>query len=91
LKIQWVLDALEERVRRWSVWFRDRMRRGEDEQQLIPAFADYEAHDLRDGGASAAQVLDYEAADPSYMAVGAALRYWRKNHPEEAADSASSR
>ena len=23
----------------------------------------------------------YEAADPSYMAVGAAVRYWKKYHP----------
>ena len=30
------LDALEERVRRWSTWFRDRIRAGENEQLLIP-------------------------------------------------------
>ena len=76
------LDALEERVQRWANWFRDRMRAGEDEEQLIPAFAAYESEDLRAGGASAEQVRDYEAADPSYMAVSAALRYWRKYHPE---------
>ena len=29
-------------------------------------------------------IRDYEAADPSYMAVGAALRYWHKYHPAEA-------
>ncbi len=94
-------DALEERVRRWSEWFRDRIRTGLDEPQLIPAFAEYEAADLRasicggrcPGGSSETAepseqviedlVADYEAADPSYMAVGAALRYWRKYHPEE--------
>jgi hypothetical protein len=26
---------------------------------------------------------DYECADPSFMAVGAAMRYWQKQHPEE--------
>ena len=77
------LDALEERVRRWSEWFRDRIRSGADEQQLIPAFAEYEAADLRAGGAPEERVADYEAADPSFMAVGAAIRYWRKHHPEE--------
>jgi glyoxylase-like metal-dependent hydrolase (beta-lactamase superfamily II) len=77
------LDALEERVRRWSEWFRDRIRAGDNEQQLIPAFAEYEANDLRAGGATEEQLPDYEAADPSFMAVGAALRYWRKHHPEE--------
>ena len=71
-------DALEERVRRWSEWFRDRIRAGEDEQQLIPAFAAYEMADLRAGGAAEEQLPDYEAADPSFMAVGAAMRYWRK-------------
>ena len=77
------LDALDERVRRWANWFRDRIRAGDDEQQLTPAFAAYEAQDLRAGGATEEQVRDYETADPSYMAVSAALRYWRKYHPEE--------
>ncbi|MGI9086399.1 MAG: MBL fold metallo-hydrolase [Chthoniobacterales bacterium] len=74
-------DALEERVRRWSNWFRDRVRAGADEAQLVPAFAEYEADDLRAGGANETEVVDYEAADPSRMAVTAALRYWRKNQP----------
>ncbi len=77
------LDALEERVRRWSTWFRDRIRAGDDEPQLIPLFAEYEAAELRAGGATNELVQDYETADPSYMAVTASLRYWRKHHPEE--------
>ena len=77
------LAALEERVRRWSEWFRDRMRAGDDESLLIPAFAEYEAQDLRAGGATENLVADYEAADPSYMAVTANLRYWRKYHGAE--------
>lgn len=77
------LDCLEERVRRWSSWFRDRMRAGESENQLVPAFAQYEADDLLAGGATESGVQDYETADPSYMAVTAALRYWRKYHPVE--------
>ena len=78
-------DELEERVRRWSNWFRDRMRRGEDESQLVPAFADYEAADLLAGGATPEHVRDYETADPSFMAVTASLRYWRKYHPDDIA------
>jgi glyoxylase-like metal-dependent hydrolase (beta-lactamase superfamily II) len=77
------LDALDERVRRWSIWFRDRIRAGDDEQQLIPAFAEYEAKDLLAGGATEKEARDYECADPSYMAVSAARRYWQKYHPEE--------
>ena len=77
------LDALDERVARWSEWFRERLRAGDDEAKLRFAFADYEAHDLRAGGASAEDVHDYEHADPSFMAVPANVRYWRKFHPEE--------
>jgi glyoxylase-like metal-dependent hydrolase (beta-lactamase superfamily II) len=77
------LDALEDCVRRWSIWFRDRLRAGDDEQKLKPAFAEYVAGELRNGGANEKEVIDYEQADPSFMAVSAALRYWRKHHPEE--------
>jgi glyoxylase-like metal-dependent hydrolase (beta-lactamase superfamily II) len=72
------LDGVAERVRRWSQWFLDRLQEGENEEGLIPLFAKYEAADLQAGGASESDVFDYEAADPSYMAVTAALRYWRK-------------
>ena len=77
------LDALEERVRRWAIWFRDRIRVGDDEPQLIPAFAEFVAKELHGAGATEEEVRDYECADPSFMAVGAALRYWQKYHPEE--------
>jgi glyoxylase-like metal-dependent hydrolase (beta-lactamase superfamily II) len=77
------LDALAECVTRWAEWFRDRLRARQDESQLVPAFAEREHADLRAGGATEENIHDYEAADPSYMAVTAALRYWRKYHPEE--------
>jgi glyoxylase-like metal-dependent hydrolase (beta-lactamase superfamily II) len=72
------LDALEERVRRWSIWFRDRIRAGDDEQKMRPAFAGYVSEELRKGGATEGEVADYEQADPSFMAVSASIRYWRK-------------
>ncbi len=77
------LDALDERVRRWSLWFRDRIRAGHDEPQMTPAFAAYIAEELRAAGATEDETLDYECADPSFMAVSAAVRYWRKHHPEQ--------
>lgn len=77
------LDALEERIVRWSLWFRDRLRAGDDETALQPAFAEYVANELRESGATESELVDYEQADPSFMAVSAALRYWRKRHPEE--------
>ena len=34
---------------------------------------------------------DYESPDPSFMAVSAALRYWRKYHPEEVSEISPTR
>ena len=84
------LQALEERIRRWALWFRDRIRAGDGEQQLVPAFAGYVANELREAGATEEQMRDYECADPSFMAVGAAMRYWQKYHPEEVSRISSS-
>ncbi len=75
-------DALEERVRRWADWFRDELRKGRTEADLIPDFAAYEAKDIRAFGAAEGRVADYETADPSFMAVAASIRYWSKYHPE---------
>jgi glyoxylase-like metal-dependent hydrolase (beta-lactamase superfamily II) len=76
-------DALEERVSRWSEWLRDQIRAGLDEQQLRVKFSEYEHADLGAGGATEEDIRDYETADPSYMAIPAAIRYWKKYHPEE--------
>jgi glyoxylase-like metal-dependent hydrolase (beta-lactamase superfamily II) len=77
------LDALGERIDRWAIWFRDRIRAGHNEQQLTSAFAECLANELREEGATEDEVQDYECADPSFMAVSAAVRYWRRHHPEE--------
>jgi glyoxylase-like metal-dependent hydrolase (beta-lactamase superfamily II) len=77
------LDALEERLNCWSEWLRDKIRDGLDELRLISEFAEYEQIDLRAWGATEDDVQGYEAADPSYMAVAAAIRYWRKCHPDQ--------
>lgn len=77
------LDALEKRIRRWATWFRDRIRLGHGAQQLIPAFAAFVNEELREAGATEEEIFSYECADPSFMAVGAAMRYWQKYHPEE--------
>lgn len=76
------LDALEQRVRDWSDWLGKRIRSNTEDSELIAQFAVYEHEDLRRGGASESEVEDYEAADPSYMAVPAAKRYWGKYHPQ---------
>ena len=87
------LDVLDGRVARWSEWFRERIRAGADEQHLRSEFAGLEHAELIAGRSlpvteaspdlTHSSLIDcYEAADPSYMAVGAAIRYWRKYHPE---------
>jgi glyoxylase-like metal-dependent hydrolase (beta-lactamase superfamily II) len=76
------LDALDERVVRWSEWLGEKIRSDQNESKLKPAFAEYEHADLRVNGATEGDIEGYEAADPSYMAVPAAIRYWRKFHPE---------
>jgi glyoxylase-like metal-dependent hydrolase (beta-lactamase superfamily II) len=75
-------DALEERVRRWSEWFREELRKGRTEEELVPLFARYEARDILESGGTRERLADYEQADPSFMAVTASIRYWQKYHPE---------
>ncbi len=75
-------DALAERVRRWADWFREAIRQGQSEAELVSTFARYEADDIIAAGAAPERVQDYERADPSFMAVTASTRYWRKYHPE---------
>ena len=77
------LDVLDERVARWSQWFGARIRAGDDEAKLRSTFAELEHSELRKDGASQNAVDGYEAADPSYMAPPAAIRYWNKFHLEQ--------
>lgn len=79
------LDALDECVTRWSEWFRNKIRNGAEERDLANDFRELEHGELHEGGASAEEIAGYEAADPSYMAVPAAIRYWNKFHPAEIA------
>lgn len=89
------LDQLDERVARWGDWFRDKIQSEANEEQLRSEFAALEhseinafASTLNKGQSGSDQpstlslVTSYEAADPSYMAVLAATRYWKKFHPE---------
>ncbi len=82
------LDGLDERLDRWSEWFREKIRAASDEQTLVREFAELEHNDLITGSSSlvadpSALISSYETADPSYMAVPAAIRYWNKYHPEK--------
>jgi len=76
------LDLLDERVAKWSEWFRERIRIGANEDRLRSDFAAIEHSEIEAALPGSDLVTLYEAADPSYMAVGAATRYWKKYHPE---------
>lgn len=82
------LDLLDERVARWSEWFRQQIRNGATEDHLRSEFAAVEHSEINAFASTfniqpSTLVSQYEAADPSYMAVGASIRYWTKYHPEE--------
>ena len=77
------LNALDERVTRWSEWFREKISAEFRESDLVAAFATLEHDDLIANGATEELARDYETADPSYMAVPGAIRYWQKYHPGE--------
>jgi glyoxylase-like metal-dependent hydrolase (beta-lactamase superfamily II) len=85
------LDAVDERVRRWSEWFREKVRAGATEEQLRSEFAQYEHDELVKYSSPVTRhsslISAYELADPSYMAVPAAIRYWQKYHPDAVAIS----
>src|SRR4051794_1463982 len=82
------LDTLDERVAKWSEWFKDKIRNGVDEPTLRSEFARLEHLEIETLACvplvtgHASLVTLYEAADPSYMAVPAAIRYWKKFHPD---------
>ncbi|HST29245.1 MAG TPA: MBL fold metallo-hydrolase [Chthoniobacterales bacterium] len=84
------LDLLDERVARWSEWFRDKIRNGINEDQLRLDFATLEHSEIANFSSADSSLITrhmslvtlYEAADPSYMAPLAAIRYWKKYHPE---------
>jgi len=82
------LDLLDERVARWSEWFREKIHTGTSEVDLRSEFATLEHSEIEAASSDlvtchSSLVTSYEAADPSYMAVSAAIRYWNKYHPEE--------
>jgi glyoxylase-like metal-dependent hydrolase (beta-lactamase superfamily II) len=77
------LDRLDERVAKWAEWFREKIRSGANEEQLRSEFAALEHSEIGTAVTRHTSLVTlYEAADPSYMAVGAATRYWKKYHPQ---------
>ena len=76
------LDKLDERVVKWSEWFKNKIRSGSSEEQLRSEFATLEHSEIEAFASAGSLVSLYEAADPSSMAVPAAIRYWTKFHSD---------
>ncbi|PYK30787.1 MAG: MBL fold hydrolase [Verrucomicrobia bacterium] len=76
------LDKLDERVVKWSEWFKNKIRSGSNEEQLRSEFATLEHSEIEAFASAGSLVSLYEAADPSSMAVPAAIRYWTKFHSD---------
>ena len=81
------LADLETRLLSWADWMKDRLLEGKSEEAIIPEFRRFTDAQLRAAGATSADMLAYEQADPATMSVTGLCRYWKKHHPEEIADS----
>jgi glyoxylase-like metal-dependent hydrolase (beta-lactamase superfamily II) len=81
-KPEFHLAELETRLLDWAVWMKERMREGKSDEQILPEFQRFTEDQLLAAGASPADLLAYEQADPAGMSVTGLSRYWRKHHPE---------
>ncbi len=76
------LDALEERLLRWSSWMRPHYEQGKSAEEIQPLFEAFVNKELEEHGVSGEQLEIYESANPAYMSVAGLLRYWRKKLEE---------
>jgi glyoxylase-like metal-dependent hydrolase (beta-lactamase superfamily II) len=76
------IDALEDRIFRWSDWMRQKLVQGKSEKELVPEFQALSHKELVESGATQEDMAAYERGNPSAMSVLGLARYWRKVHPE---------
>ena len=72
------LNYLEDRLLDWANWIKPYFEKGFDSQSITPLFEKYVATQLADTGINATGILQYEAANPSWMSVAGLMRYWEK-------------
>lgn len=77
------LDVLERMLRDWANWMKPEWEAGNAPEEIVPRFQAYVSGQLRKAGASDAMLLQYEAANPSWMSVAGLLRYWKQQHRSE--------
>ena len=77
------LVELRGRIKNWANWIKPYFEKGASQKKVIPEFEQYVQKQLKMGGATAATLKKYEAANPAFMSVAGLYRYWSKK--EEAA------
>ncbi|MFY0688363.1 MAG: MBL fold metallo-hydrolase [Cyclobacteriaceae bacterium] len=76
--IQEHMKALRHMLRDWSLWIKDKWEAGLSVEDMTPLFSSYTRQQLLDQGLDESAVVQYEAANPSWMSVAGLVRYWAK-------------
>jgi glyoxylase-like metal-dependent hydrolase (beta-lactamase superfamily II) len=72
------LDSLEFCLNDWAQWIKPYAIENADIPEITPKFQTYVAKQLKDFGLTQNGILQYEAANPSWMSVSGLMRYWSK-------------
>lgn len=76
--IQDHLDRLEKVLHEWANWIKPYYDQKAEIKDIIPLFTEFANKGLIEAGISKEGLLQYEAANPSWMSVAGLMRYWRK-------------
>ncbi|WP_420317294.1 MBL fold metallo-hydrolase [Ekhidna sp.] len=72
------MHELKEIINDWAQWIKKKWEAGMSNDEITPEFMAYTSKQLKDRGVSDQGVLQYEAANPSWMSVAGLVRYWKK-------------
>ena len=72
------LEALKTILLDWANWIKPHWEAGSDPKEVTPLFMEYTKKQLLENGANKLGLMQYEAANPSWMSVAGLFRYWRK-------------
>ena len=72
------LTHLENCLNNWAQWIKPHVEAGTDLNSIVPDFQKYVNGQLKDFGITEEGLLQYEAANPSWMSVAGLGRYWKK-------------
>ena len=72
------LDSLEAILDDWAAWIKKHWAAGESNEEMVPQFMAHVAGQLTAAGLGKEEILQYEAANPSWMSVAGLVRYWKK-------------